>query len=95
MKQSQRLVLTLALLAVMALLPTLAFAQDPWTNIGFKFSSIFTGPLPRYLGIAAIGMGGISHMYAEHGMSQKWANVLIGLGAACFAAPTLAWAIGF
>jgi hypothetical protein len=46
--------------------------------------------MPRYLGIAAIGMGGISHMYAEHGTSQKWANVLIGLGAACFAAPTLA-----
>jgi type IV secretory pathway VirB2 component (pilin) len=85
-RRSSRTVITIACVAVLVLLPTLAFAQaDPWTNIGFKFSNIFTGPLPRYLGLAAIAIGGISHAFGEHGMSSKWANIFIGVGTSVFA----------
>lgn len=83
-----RRVRSAVVLAAMALLfsPAFAAAQtDPWTNIGYKFSTIFTGPLPRYLGLAAIGMGGISHAMGEHGMSSKWANIFIGVGTSVFA----------
>ena len=78
-------------LAVVVLLPTLAFAQSPWERAAGNLERTFTGPLARSLALVSIVIGGLMFMYGEAGAKRQISGIVFGGGLALFAAQFLVW----
>ncbi len=88
--RASRRVLSLAV-ALVVLVPTLAFAQTPWERAASNLEASFTGPLARSLALVAIVIGGLMFMFGEGGAKRQISGIVFGGGLALFAAQFLAW----
>ena len=88
--RASRRVLSLAV-ALVLLVPALAFAQSPWERAAANLEAAFTGPLARSLALVAIVIGGLMFMFGEGGAKRQISGIVFGGGLALFAAQFLAW----
>jgi type IV secretory pathway VirB2 component (pilin) len=80
-----------AVIGLLLVLPTLAFAQSPWERAAGNLELSFTGPLARSLALVAIVVGGLMFMYGEAGAKRQISGIVFGGGLALFAAQFLTW----
>ena len=81
-----------AVIAVVLLLPTLAFAQgSPWERAASNLEFTFTGPLARSLALVSIVIGGLMFMFGEGGAKRQISGIVFGGGLALFATQFMAW----
>jgi type IV secretory pathway VirB2 component (pilin) len=88
--RASRRVVSLAV-ALVVLVPALAFAQTPWERAASNLEASFTGPLARSLALVAIVIGGLMFMFGEGGAKRQISGIVFGGGLALFAAQFLAW----
>ena len=86
-----RLLLQLALTAVL-LTPAIAGAQQsPWERASQNLELSFTGPLARSLALMSIVLGGLMFMFGEGGAKRQISGIVFGGGLALFAGQFLTW----
>ncbi len=83
--------LRLAGLVMLAALPALAAAANPWENAITNLQTAFTGPIGRGLSLVAIVVTGLMFAFGEPGGKKALAGVLFGLSMAIGAAGWLTW----
>jgi type IV secretory pathway VirB2 component (pilin) len=88
--RASRRVVSLAV-ALVVLVPAVAFAQTPWERAASNLEASFTGPLARSLALVAIVIGGLMFMFGEGGAKRQISGIVFGGGLALFAAQFLAW----
>ena len=82
---------SVAVLAILVLVPSVAFAQSPWERAANNLALTFTGPLARSLALVAIVIGGLMFMFGEGGAKRQISGIVFGGGLALFAGQFLAW----
>ena len=82
---------SVAALAILVLVPSVAFGQSPWERAANNLAITFTGPLARSLALVAIVIGGLLFMYGESGAKRQISGIVFGGGLALFAGQFLAW----
>lgn len=80
-----------AALAILVLVPAVAFAQSPWERAANNLALTFTGPLARSLALVAIVIGGLMFMFGEGGAKRQISGIVFGGGLALFAGQFLSW----
>jgi type IV secretory pathway VirB2 component (pilin) len=80
-----------AVLAILVLVPAVAFAQSPWERAANNLAITFTGPLARSLALVAIVIGGLLFMFGEGGAKRQLSGIVFGGGLALFAGQFLTW----
>ena len=82
---------SLAALAFILILPTVALAQSPWERAANNLATTFTGPLARSLALVAIVIGGLLFMFGESGAKRQISGIVFGGGLSLFAGQFLTW----
>ena len=82
---------SVAVLAILVLVPSVAFAQSPWERAANNLALTFTGPLARSLALVAIVIGGLMFMFGEGGAKRQISGIVFGGGLALFAGQFLTW----
>jgi type IV secretory pathway VirB2 component (pilin) len=88
---------TLTLLALIAIVPAVAFAQSGGTPFDTGFTAIqtlFTGTIAKVASLVAIVIGGYAFAHGEPGAKKTLAGVAAGSGIAVMAVNVLTWLWG-
>ncbi|MGP0021604.1 MAG: TrbC/VirB2 family protein [Candidatus Sulfotelmatobacter sp.] len=86
---------TVALLALLLLMPVAALAQGSPFDTGFNaIQSLFTGTIAKVASLVAIVIGGYGFAHGEPGAKKALAGVAAGTGIAVLAVNVLSWLWG-
>lgn len=88
---------TLALVALIVIVPTMAFAQSGGTPFDTGFTALqnlFTGTIAKVASLIAIVIGGYQFAHGEPGAKKTLAGVAAGTGIAVLAVNVLNWLWG-
>lgn len=88
---------TLALVALIVIVPTMAFAQSGGTPFDTGFTALqnlFTGTIAKVASLIAIVVGGYQFAHGEPGAKKTLAGVAAGTGIAVLAVNVLNWLWG-
>jgi len=86
---------TVAILALLLLMPVAALAQGSPFDTGFNaIQSLFTGTIAKVASLVAIVIGGYGFAHGEPGAKQALAGVAAGTGLAVMAVNVLSWLWG-
>jgi type IV secretory pathway VirB2 component (pilin) len=87
----------LTLIALLVLLPTLAFAQSGGTPFDTGFTALqnlFTGTIAKVASLIAIVIGGYQFAHGEQGSKKALGGIAAGTGIAVLAVNVLNWLWG-
>jgi len=88
---------TLTLLALIVIVPAVAFAQSGGTPFDTGFTALqnlFTGTIAKVASLIAIVIGGYQFAHGEPGAKKTLAGVAAGTGIAVMAVNVLSWLWG-
>ncbi|MFZ0759509.1 MAG: TrbC/VirB2 family protein [Candidatus Sulfotelmatobacter sp.] len=86
---------TIAILALLLLMPVAALAQGSPFDTGFNaIQSLFTGTIAKVASLVAIVIGGYGFAHGEPGAKKALAGVAAGTGIAVMAVNVLSWLWG-
>jgi len=86
---------TVAILALLLLMPVAALAQGSPFDTGFNaIQSLFTGTIAKVASLVAIVIGGYGFAHGEPGAKKALAGVAAGTGIAVMAVNVLSWLWG-
>ncbi len=86
---------TVAILALLLLMPVAALAQGSPFDTGFNaIQSLFTGTIAKVASLVAIVIGGYGFAHGEPGAKKALAGVAAGTGIAVLAVNVLSWLWG-
>ena len=86
---------TVAILALLLLMPVAALAQGSPFDTGFNaIQSLFTGTIAKVASLVAIVIGGYGFAHGEPGAKKALAGIAAGTGIAVLAVNVLSWLWG-
>jgi type IV secretion system protein VirB2 len=86
---------TVAILALLLLMPVAALAQGSPFDTGFNaIQGLFTGTIAKVASLVAIVIGGYGFAHGEPGAKKALAGVAAGTGIAVMAVNVLSWLWG-
>ncbi len=81
----------LAVLTVLCLLPTMAFAQSPWETAATRLQNSFQGTLATALSIVAVIVGGFVVAFGDGAAKRVLAGIIAGVAMVIGASNWITW----